>query len=217
VTEAIPICVVLMPVLAYSLGAVPFGLLLCLVVKGVDIRERGSRNIGATNAGRVCGIPFFVAAFALDFLKGLAPVLAGGLLLEDFGPGLPAAWMMILYGACAILGHTFPVYLRLKGGKAVATSFGVFVGLAPVAAGIAFGVWLVLFVASRYVSLASMAGAVAAPLVYAARHRGALGPDHWPILAFAVIVAVLVVVRHRANIKRLLAGTESRVAFHKKG
>ena len=215
-TEATLVCSVLVPVLAYLLGAVPFGLLLCLVVKGVDIREHGSKNIGATNAGRVCGPPFFIAAFALDFLKGLAPVLVGGWMLREFGPDLPAAWMTILYGALAIVGHTFPVWLRFKGGKAVATSFGVFVGLAPVAAAIAFGLWLVLFVAFRYVSLASMAGVVAAPIVYAARHRGALDSEHWPILAFAAIVAVLVVVRHRANIKRLLSGTENRVRFRKR-
>ena len=209
-------CCVLMPVAAYLLGSVPFGLLLCRVIKGVDIRESGSKNIGATNAGRVCGMPFFFAAFTLDFLKGLAPVLVGAWVLAEFGPDLPEALMMILYGALAVLGHTFPVYLRFKGGKAVATSFGVFVGLAPVAAGIAFGVWLALFLAFRYVSLASMLGAVAAPTAYAVLHRDRLDIEHWPVLAFTAVVAVLVVVRHRANIKRLLAGTESRISFKKK-
>jgi glycerol-3-phosphate acyltransferase PlsY len=214
VTETILYCWLLLPVAAYSLGAVPFGLLLCLLVKGVDIRDHGSKNIGATNAGRVCGLPFFAAAFVLDFAKGLAAVVGGGLVLAEFGPDLPAGWMMILYGALAILGHTFPAYLRFKGGKAVATSFGVFVGLAPLAAGIAFGVWLLLFLAFRYVSLASMAGAVAAPVAVAVQHHSEIG-EHLPVLAFTAVVAVLVVVRHRANIKRLAAGTESRVTFKK--
>jgi len=214
--ETVIYCYVLLPIAAYSLGAVPFGLILCLVIKGVDIRNHGSKNIGATNAGRVCGMPFFVAAFVLDFAKGLAPVLLGALMLEEFGPGLPAAWMKILYGALAILGHTLPVYLGFKGGKAVATSFGVFVGLAPVAAGIAFGVWLLLFLALRYVSLASMIAAIVAPVAYAVLHRGELDDDHWPVLAFSTVVAVLVVLRHRANIKRLVSGTENRASARRK-
>lgn len=210
-------CWALMPVAAYLLGSVPFGLLLCRAIKGVDIRESGSKNIGATNAGRVCGKPFFFAAFALDFLKGLAPVLVGGLVLEQFGSGLAVAPMMILYGASAVAGHTFPVYLRFKGGKAVATSFGVLVGLAPAAAAIAFGVWLVFLLALRYMSVASMLGAIAAPAAYAGLHWGRLGEtEHWSVLAFTAVVAALVVVRHRANIKRLIAGTESRVTFTKK-
>ena len=213
-TETILYCYMLAPVAAYSLGAVPFGLLLCLLVKGVDIREHGSKNIGATNAGRVCGLPFFAAAFVLDFAKGLAAVLGGGFILAEFGSDLPAAWMTILYGSLAILGHTFPVYLRFRGGKAVATSFGVFVGLAPVAAGIAFGLWLLLLLAFRYVSLASMVAAVAAPVAVAVQHRSEIG-EHLPVLMFTAVVAMLVVVRHRANIKRLAAGTESRVTFKK--
>ena len=213
--ETVIYCYVLLPVAAYSLGAVPFGLILCLVIKGVDIRNHGSKNIGATNAGRVCGMPFFVAAFVLDFAKGLAPVLLGGLMLDKFGADLPAAWMKILYGGLAILGHTFPVYLGFKGGKAVATSFGVFVGLAPVAAGIAFGVWLLLLIALRYVSLASMIAAIVAPVAYVILHRNELDAERWPVLCFTAVVAVLVVLRHRANIKRLVSGTESRMSFKK--
>jgi glycerol-3-phosphate acyltransferase PlsY len=216
-TSTILCCWALMPLAAYLLGSIPFGLCLCRAIKGVDIRESGSKNIGATNAGRVCGKPFFFAAFALDFLKGLAPVLVGGWVLAEFGPNLPKAPMMILFGALAVAGHTFPLYLRFKGGKAVATSFGVLVGLAPAAAAIAFGVWLVFFIALRYVSFASMLGAVAAPVAYAGLNWDRLGKtEYWPVLVFTVVVAALVVVRHRTNIKRLLAGTESRVSFKKK-
>ncbi len=206
---------VLLPLLAYSLGAVPFGLILCLIIKGVDIREHGSRNIGATNAGRVCGWPFFAAAFLLDFAKGLAPVLIGAAVIRLLRADGNADALLILYGALAIVGHTFPAYLRFRGGKAVATSFGVFVGLAPAAALIAFGVWAVLFLAFRYVSLASMVGAVAAPAAYAVQYGSDLR-GHLPVLLFAAVIAVLVVVRHRANIRRLLNGTESRVRLCKK-
>jgi len=206
---------VLVPLGAYLLGAVPFGFLLCRAVKGVDIREHGSRNIGATNAGRVCGWPFFAAAFALDFLKGLAPMCVGWVLIRQLDAGVNAEVLLILYGAAAIVGHTFPVYLRFKGGKAVATSFGVFVGLAPIPALVAFAVWLVLFLAFRYVSLASMMAAVCAPVAAVVQYRSDL-PGHLPVLIFAAVIAVLVVVRHRANIKRLLTGTESRIRLGRK-
>jgi acyl phosphate:glycerol-3-phosphate acyltransferase len=204
----------LIPAAAYLLGSVPFGLILCKAVKGVDIREHGSKNIGATNAGRVCGMPFFFITFALDFGKGLAPVLLGGGWAATLD-GTPLDLLRVGYGVAAILGHTFPVYVGFKGGKAVATSFGVFVALAPWAALIALGVWGVLFLAFRYVSLASMVAAVAAPVAYAVEHWGTLG-DRLPVLGFAAAIAVLVVLRHRANIARLLAGTESRVRFGKK-
>lgn len=206
---------ILLPLASYSLGAVPFGLILCLVIKGVDIRRYGSKNIGATNAGRVCGFPFFIAAFILDFAKGLVPVILAPALLKEYAADLPVIWMQILYGALAIFGHTFPVCLGFKGGKAVATSFGVFVGLAPWAALVALGVWGLLFVAFRYVSLASMAAALVAPFAVAVQYRNELG-THAPILYFTGAVAVLVIIRHRANIKRLLAGNESRVRFGKR-
>jgi glycerol-3-phosphate acyltransferase PlsY len=204
----------LIPLGAYLVGSIPFGLILCRATKGVDLREHGSRNIGATNAGRVCGWPFFVATFALDFGKGLGPVLGGLAVAARCSADAPLGWLGVAYGLGAILGHTFPLYVGFKGGKAVATSFGVFVALAPWAALIALGVWLVVFLPLRYVSLASMVAAVVAPIAYAVLHRDELS-DHWPVLAFAAAIAVLVVVRHRANIGRLLAGTENRVGRKK--
>ncbi len=209
------IAYLLLPLAAYSFGAVPFGLILCMVFRGVDIREHGSRNIGATNAGRVCGWPFFAATFLLDFAKGLAPVVLGAMVVQSLAPELAADWLWILYGALAIAGHTFPAYCEFKGGKAVATGFGVFMALAPVAAAIAFGVWLVLFVAFRYVSLASICAAAAAPIAYAMQHRDTLD-THRPILYFASAVAVLVIVRHHANIRRLISGTENRFRQERK-
>ncbi|MFO7899647.1 MAG: glycerol-3-phosphate 1-O-acyltransferase PlsY [Planctomycetota bacterium] len=211
-----------LPLAAYLLGAIPFGLVLCRAIKGIDIREHGSRNIGATNAARVCGLPFFFATFALDFAKGLAPVLAGGAFARwwlvgymEFDPATSLEWLAVVYGVAAIVGHTVPVYAGFRGGKAVATSFGVFVALAPWAALIALGVWGCVFLALRYVSLASMLGAVAAPAAYALLRRGALS-EHVAVFVFTAAVAVLVVVRHRANIGRLLRGEESRVRFGKK-
>jgi glycerol-3-phosphate acyltransferase PlsY len=208
------IAYLLVPLGAYLLGAVPFGLILCRLIKGVDIRQHGSRNIGATNAGRVCGWPFFAATFVLDFGKGLGPVLGGLAVSRSCGAEAQLNWLGVIYGLGAILGHTFPVYVGFRGGKAVATSFGVFVALAPWAALIALGVWLVVFLPLRYVSLASIAAAAAAPVGYAILHRAELR-NRWPVLAFAFAIAVLVIVRHRANIRRLLAGTENRVGARK--
>jgi glycerol-3-phosphate acyltransferase PlsY len=217
--------IILLPAVAYLLGAVPFGLILCRTIKGVDIREHGSRNIGATNAGRVCGWPFFFLTFGLDFAKGAVPTFVfAWAAARGVGPWKPIEGTMapsmmfdlvgVFCGIGAILGHTFPVYVRFRGGKAVATSFGVFVALAPVAALIALGVWAVVFLAFRYVSLASMTAAVTAPVAYTVQHRAELG-RRLPVLGFAAAVALLVVVRHRANIGRLLRGEESRVGGKK--
>jgi acyl phosphate:glycerol-3-phosphate acyltransferase len=208
------IAYVAIPLGAYLLGSVPFGLILCKLAKGVDIREHGSHNIGATNAGRVCGIPFFFITFALDFAKGLGPVLLGGWAAASLDV-MRLDLVCVLYGLCAIVGHTLPVYVGFKGGKAVATSFGVLVALAPLAALIALAVWLTVLLLFRYVSLASMIAAGAAPVAYAVEHWSALG-DHLPVLIFTAAVAALVVIRHRANIGRLLAGNENRVTFSKK-
>lgn len=204
------------PLGAYLIGSIPFGLILCKVFKGVDIRESGSKNIGATNAGRVCGWPFFVVTFLLDFGKGFGAVFLPLAIAEWVGcvMAIYLPFFGVLYGVAAILGHTFPVYVGFKGGKAVATSFGVFVALAPWAALTALAVWVVLFAVFRYVSLASMAAAVAAPVAYAVQYRAGL-EGHLPVLCFAIAVALLVIIRHRANIGRLLAGTENRVGKRK--
>ena len=205
----------LVPLGAYMAGSIPFGLLLCLLIKGVDIREHGSKNIGATNAGRVCGWQFFAAAFTLDFLKGLLSVLAGMWIIHWLEADANIEAMKILYGAFAIIGHTFPAYLGFKGGKAVATGFGVFTALAPVAAGMAFVIFAIVLALFRYVSLASIFGAIAAPLAFAYQHRHDLD-EHMTILSFTIIIALVVILRHHANIRRLLAGNENRVTFKTK-
>lgn len=214
-----------LPVGAYLCGAIPFGLLVGWG-KGVDIRTRGSGNIGATNAGRVLGKPFGILVFVLDVLKGLLPVLLSGHLLRRPGSGWDGGstgstvyLVWILVGTGCILGHTFPVYLKFKGGKGVATSLGVLLGMYPqfTAAGlIAFGLWCVVTWVTRYVSAGSVAAAVAFPIIFAVvahLRRGAWGPARqlWPLHLFGIVIAALVVYRHRRNIERLLAGTEPRI------
>jgi glycerol-3-phosphate acyltransferase PlsY len=214
-TQTQLLLVTLLP-LAYLLGSIPFGLIIGLA-KGVDPRKAGSGNIGATNVGRLLGGKFFALCFVLDLCKGLLPMLiAGALIHRGDGAGNPTVsyilWLLI--GFAAIFGHMCSIFLKFKGGKGVATSAGVVMGLYPfytLPGSLALLVWLVVFLIWRYVSLASIVAAISFALLYAA--VGQL--LHWPIftqqlplLIFAILVATLVVVRHRTNIQRLMAGTE---------
>lgn len=180
---------------SYLLGAVPFGFVLCRLVKGVDLRTIGSGNIGATNAMRVLGAPLGLVAFALDVGKGYAPAAL-------FGEGDPS-WQ-VACGAAAVLGHVFPVYLRFRGGKAVATGAGVLLALEPMILVWAGLVWVALLFAFGFVSLSSMAMGVAFPL-----SAWWLGEPP-VVVAGAAALTALILVRHRSNMARLLAGTESR-------
>lgn len=188
---------------SYLLGAVPFGLVMARVVKGVDLRTVGSGNIGATNAMRVLGKPLGIVAFLLDFAKGLVPTLVLARYapeLDDVAAGLAAS----LAGVAAVLGHCFPVYLGFKGGKGVATGCGAVVGVEPLVFVAAGAVWLITLFAFRYVSLASIAMGATFPLAALA-----FAPEP-PFVAACVLLTVLVIVRHRTNIARLRAGTEPR-------
>ena len=196
----------LLPVLSYLVGAIPIGFLLVRGLKGVDLRKIGSGNLGATNAARALGARWFFPIFALDFLKGFGPSFGLGWLATAHFSGPDESGL--LYGIAAIAGHVWPVYLRFKGGKGVATATGAVAGIAPAATGIAFLAFLAVFAAFRYVSLGSITAAVVLPAAYFLFRRGQ-GAD--VTLLALVAIAALVVVKHRSNIRRLLAGTEPRV------
>lgn len=199
--------------LAYLLGSVPFGFLAARLFRGVDIRTVGSGNIGATNAARVLGWRYFPFIFLLDLSKGLVPVLVMRALLD--GAAATARWQpspfVILAGIAAILGHVFPVFLKFKGGKAVATSTGVFITVAPLATFVAFAVWVTLFLIFRYVSLASICAAVTLPLVVTLHRLPTAFGSGLFLTVFCWIGCIFVVFLHRSNIRRLLSGTENRV------
>jgi glycerol-3-phosphate acyltransferase PlsY len=208
----------LLAVVSYFLGAIPFGLLVGLA-KGIDPRKAGSGNIGATNVARLLGGKFFALVFTLDLLKSLIPMLIGHALLrranltsDQLDAKLLLSWLLV--GFAAILGHMFPIYIRFKGGKGVATSAGLILGLWPyytLPALIALGVFIVVFFTWRYVSLGSIASALSFPLAYiifALINRWPLTHQQLPLLIFAIIVAALIVYKHRTNIARLRAGTE---------
>lgn len=211
---------------AYLIGSIPFGLLIGFA-RGIDIRQHGSKNIGATNAGRVLGRPWGYLCFTLDVLKGALSVFIAGSLNGLFARGaLDArdAWLWIAVAAAAVLGHMHSIFLKFKGGKGVATGFGVMLGLWPHLtwpALIALALWLLVARASRYVSLASCIAALSIPVstatigLVSALMRG-LSPveqvrELWPFLVLTVALAALVVFKHRANLARLRAGTENRI------
>lgn len=208
--------------ISYFLGSIPFGLLVGLA-KGIDPRQAGSGNIGATNVARLLGGKFFALVFTLDLLKSLLPMLAGAFILHHAGYQLslhnnqltaPLLFSWLLVGFSAILGHMFPIYIAFKGGKGVATSAGLILGLYPyytLPALIAFAVFLITFFTWRYVSLASIAAALSFPLAYllaALAFRWPLTHQQLPLLIFAILVAIMIVYKHRSNIARLRAGTE---------
>lgn len=212
---------------AFLAGTIPFGLLIARA-KGIDIRKVGSGNIGATNVGRVLGKRYFFLCFALDFLKGFAPVLIAGWTAGVFGKRDFAAfdaWWWMLAMLAPVLGHVLNPWLGFKGGKGVATSLGALLAVFPhltVPAVGAFAVFLVMLVGLRFMSLAAMSGAASLPVFVLAGWwfgRGNVGDgrpaqglsDLAPMLVLAIVVAVLVVWTHRGNIQRLRAGTEPRI------
>jgi len=207
-----------LPAAAYLIGSIPFGVLLARA-HGVNLRARGSGNVGATNVGRVLGSRWGYLCFVLDVTKGLLPVLLVGLWLRrpgaaDLSAYRQAAWLAVAFGAIA--GHVFSVFLRFRGGKGVATSLGVLLGVWPyftLPALAALGLWVAVVLIWRYVSLASIVAAGAFPVLFAGACVLAGWPlaSLWPLLAFATAMAGLVIVRHRSNIRRLMNGTENRI------
>jgi acyl phosphate:glycerol-3-phosphate acyltransferase len=204
---------------AYFLGATPFGFL-AAKAKGIDIRQHGSGNIGATNVIRVLGKGIGIPVFILDALKGWFPVwLAGSWAHQNpHFEGNPqwASVVIVLAALGSILGHNFTFWLGFKGGKGVATSAGAMIGVAWIALLSALIVWLVSMKACRYVSLSSMIAALVLPVVTLILGLRAGAPD-WPVLVLTSLILVLTLIRHRSNISRLRAGTEPKAGATQAG
>jgi glycerol-3-phosphate acyltransferase PlsY len=206
---------------AYLLGSVPFGLLIAKA-NGIDLRSTGSGNIGATNVSRVLGRKWAYVCFILDALKGLVPMLLTMFLFrtwpaQQVPDKVAFLWVWLCVGCAAIVGHIFPVYLKFKGGKGVATSFGVALGLWPyltICALTSILIWTVVLLIWRYVSLASIFGSIAFPVVLILTIAMVPGWNFaylWPLLIIATAMPMIVIIRHRQNIKRLITGTESKI------
>lgn len=194
----------------HLIGAIPFAYLLVLWIKGIDVRTVGSGNVGATNAARVLGGPFFFVVFLLDFFKGFLPTWGLPLLVRRWsGPEEP--WLPVLVAVAAILGHNFPVYLRFRGGKGVATSLGALSALDPVACGAAVVGFGLSLLACRMISVSSVVGGLALAAVHFARTGEPWSRANWPLSVAIVGLLVMLVVRHRKNFARVAAGTEPKV------
>ena len=194
-------------VLCYILGSIPFGLIIGKLAKGIDIRDFGSGNIGASNVLRTLGPGPAAAVFLFDTAKGTAAVLLCKAL------GLPA-YLVVAGGLLSLIGHTASVFLRFKGGKGVATSLGIIIGLNGIIAAIAFGIWLVTVSVTRFISVASIVASLSVPLMMLL-WKDPRVPIPYQVLAW--VAAAAIAARHQSNIKRLLAGTEPRIFQKTKG
>lgn len=185
-------------VAAYMTGSIPSSYIAGLLA-GIDLREHGSKNLGATNVYRVLGWRYAIPVGIADVAKGVIPVLF-------YAPRAGAdAWVPVTVGVAAVVGHVFSVFVRFRGGKGVATAAGAVLGLAPAALGLSAVVWLAALVATGYVSLASMLGAVAFPIAV-----WMIDPEDLYSLGLGLFLAGFILVTHRSNIARLVAGTENR-------
>ena len=200
----------LIPVVAYLLGSIPFGIVLAKLFGGADVRKAGSGNIGATNVARVVGPLAGILTLVFDTAKGWAAVWLAGRVT-----GESALWMTVA-AFVVLLGHCFPIWLKFKGGKGVATALGVFLALCPLAAVSALTLFILCVVYWRFVSLGSVAAAAAMPLLI---YFLWAPPHHAPPIVVdlgTLAVAALVIYKHDANLQRLVEGTEPRFSFSKK-
>jgi glycerol-3-phosphate acyltransferase PlsY len=197
---------------AFLIGSIPFGLIFTRN-KGIDIRATGSKNIGATNVLRSAGKMPAVMTLLADLLKGAAPVFITGIVVSKITEGHQIAkfadlsqdvWTAMV-GLAAVLGHMFSLFLRLRGGKGVATGFGVLIVISPVSAFIVLFVWLAVVYITKYVSLGSIVAACMLPLVYLLQEATTVR------VIFGAVLAALITFRHSSNVSKLLAGTESKI------
>ena len=207
------IAIVMPFVLAYIIGSIPFGLIAGKVVKGVDVREYGSGNIGATNVMRVLGKGWGYVVFCLDVLKGFLPTFFVLYLLQRHGGSLgkeAIGWIVVLTGIFSVLGHSFSCFLKFKGGKGVCTSLGVIIGIDWRVACIAYGLFLLVLLISRYVSLGSVLAALSVPVMFIF-FKFFDAPLSYKIIGVVMFIAIFL--KHIPNIKRLFNGTESKFKF----
>lgn len=191
-------------ILAYFLGSIPFGLIIGRLVRGIDVRQHGSGNVGATNVFRVVGKKWGILVLFLDALKGYAAVAVPVWTNAQVAPPV-----LMLTGIVAILGHSFSIWLKLKGGKGVATSLGVFLGLAAYPTLLAFAVFILVFMVSRIISISSLSAAIVFPIILFCVYRfEALFIWLFPV---SILLAVFIFYTHRANILRLMKGEEKKL------
>jgi len=203
------LCYILTALGAYLLGSIPFGFLMARA-KGIDIRQVGSGNIGATNALRVLGKPAGIAVLLLDVAKGYAAVWLCAVLVKQFPANTDLETLRVVAGIGAVLGHNYTCWLKFKGGKGIATTAGVYLALAPVPLGVALAVFILAIALTRYVSFGSIAGAIALPAAV-----WVMTPQNIFLGIVTTALGALAVYKHKSNLQRLRAGTENRLGQKK--
>lgn len=202
---------ILVLIISYLFGSIPCGFLIGKL-KGIDIREHGSKNIGATNITRVLGKPFGYICFALDFFKGFLPSYLMIFVITLSSAPRDAGVILAILGT--FLGHIFPIYLKFKGGKGVATGTGAILAISPLAAIVGFFVWVIIFKITRYVSVASIIAAIIVPLLTICFSATGTYQLSICLQIFVAIIGAIAIIKHKANITRLINGTE--YSFEKK-
>lgn len=197
---------------AYLIGSIPTAVWIGKAKYGVDVREHGSNNAGATNTFRVLGKKAGTTVLLIDIVKGFIPVFLPYLFRVGQWNSDELITVQIVAALGAVIGHVFPLYARFKGGKGVATSLGVIIGIHPPAAGICIGVFLIIFLSTHFVSLGAICAAIAFPLVLTL----IFGVTSYWLLGFSVLLSAIVVFAHKKNIGRLIAGNESKMNVFKK-
>ncbi|MBO5643086.1 MAG: glycerol-3-phosphate 1-O-acyltransferase PlsY [Kiritimatiellae bacterium] len=196
---------------SYLIGGIPFGYIIGKL-RGVDVRAVGSKNIGATNVFRTVGKKWGILAFFFDVMKGLLPVLAAKYLAGD------DAWrhLPLVTGVASVLGHTLTPYMKFKGGKGVATAFGMLLGLIPALVGVTFAVFVFFFAVSNFISLGSCSAALFLSIAVWFKWLGCEGVANLPQAILVSLIAIFVIIKHRSNIVRLVKGEENKIYFFKK-
>jgi len=196
-------------IIAYFLGCIPTSYIMGKLIMNIDIRQHGSGNVGATNAMRILGTKIGVITLILDIGKGMLAITIGKMLVND-----PSNLLLICFGLFAIIGHIFTVFLKFKGGKGVATSAGVFIALIPIPITITLVVFVITVWISKYVSLGSIIGALTLFLVELYINiQNAFAELEF--LIFVFVIALFIIIRHKSNISRIIAGNENRINFKK--
>ena len=194
---------------AYLIGGIPFGYLIGRL-RGIDVRTVGSKNIGATNVFRTVGKKWGLLAFACDVLKGLLPTLAA----KAYAP-TALTWLPLAVGIACVLGHMLTPYMKFRGGKGVATAFGMLIGLIPALVGVAFLLFAIVFALSHYISLGSCSAAAFLAITIWFPILGTAGAADLPQAILVTLIALFVIWKHRANISRLVHGTENKIYLFK--
>lgn len=191
---------------AYLIGGIPFGFIIGKM-RGVDVRTVGSKNIGATNVFRTVGKKWGLLAFLFDVLKGLLPTLAAKAYAMD------PLWLPLVVGVTSVAGHMLTPYMKFKGGKGVATAFGMLIGLVPALVGVAFALFVIVFALSNYISLGSCCAAAFLAISVWFPILGVEGYKNLPQCILVSVIALFIIWKHRSNIVRLVNGTENKIYF----